>query len=179
MHRIYRLEARRFSVPREGGQPKAKYAKHVFRALRALADRTGHPFGIDTKDDRLRIQKATYLLGRAGYLAARQFEFSEYLNGPYSPDLTRAYYAAGNDEIRSASPAQDLPSGFTDTFASADEKGTLFLEALATSLKLAESSRNLGYGLSQARAIKPHIPDSMWAEVRGFLREHTQLTRFT
>lgn len=160
-------------------RPKAKYAKRVFRALRTLADRTGRPFGIDTKDDRLRIQKATYLLGRAGYAAARQFEFSEYLNGPYSPDLTKAYYAAGNEEIQSAQPAGDIPSWFADTFASADGKGTPFLEALATTLKLAESVRNLGYGLNQARAIKPHIPDGTWEEVRGFLREHAQLTRFT
>jgi uncharacterized protein YwgA len=166
-------------MPVRGNEPKAKDAKKVFRALRALADRTGRPFTIETKDERLRIQKAVYLLNRAGYPAARQFGFSEYLNGPYSPDLTTEYYKVGDEEMLNYTSAGDLPPGFVETFAEADQKGILFLEALATILKLAEPDGRLGYGLEQARIIKPHIPESEWAEVRRFLEAHQELTRYT
>jgi hypothetical protein len=159
--------------------PRLRDAKRIARALRTLADATGRPFTVENKADRIRAQKAVYLLKSAGYPSASVFSFNVYLNGPYSPDLTRAYFELGDSGLHEASPATDLPPGFVETFKEADGYGIEFLEALTTVLNLNQESRNLGQALGWARAMKPHIPAKVWLEVRSFLPKHLSLTRST
>jgi len=60
-------------------------------ALKLILDELEIPDTIDTIDDRKRVQKAVYL----GQLAGVQlgYRFGWYKKGPYSPDLTKDYYA--------------------------------------------------------------------------------------
>jgi uncharacterized protein YwgA len=60
-------------------------------ALKLFLDELGIPCDIDTLDDRKRVQKAVYLGQASG--ADLGYRFSWYLMGPYSPALTRDYYA--------------------------------------------------------------------------------------
>src|SRR5215213_7560427 len=59
-------------------------------ALNMYLNELGVPPVIDTIDDRKRVQKAVYLGQAAGINL--NYEFSWYLHGPYSNELTRDYY---------------------------------------------------------------------------------------
>ncbi len=60
--------------------------------LDELHGSTGASFRPGTFEDRLRIQKAVYLLRGLGLPAASAYEFNDYFHGPYSPALAREYY---------------------------------------------------------------------------------------
>lgn len=59
--------------------------------LKLFLDELGIESSIDTVDDRKRVQKAVYL----GQIARvdLNYRFGWYLRGPYSPGLTKDYYA--------------------------------------------------------------------------------------
>src|SRR5205809_136660 len=59
--------------------------------LKLFLEELGVSPGIDTLDDRKRVQKAVYLGQRAGVDLG--YRFGWYLLGPYSPALTRDYYS--------------------------------------------------------------------------------------
>ena len=158
----------------EQGALQAK-GKAIAPALRALAEATGRPFTIKTKDGRVRIQKALYLLKAAGYPRAQKFEFSIYLSGPYSPELTQVYYVLEDDGIADATPARDVPKDVLGWFSEADANGVEFLEALTTVIDGAKSFGAGRPGLDWAASIKPHIPEATWKEVRRFLRKYPRL----
>jgi hypothetical protein len=160
----------------------AARGKSIVKALRRLGDETGRPIRMDSKDDRIRLQKLVYLLRAGGYEPARKFEFNLYQNGPYSPNLTEVYYAYGDDGIAQATPAVDISPVLLSTIKEADAKGVKFLEALTTTLDTSDSLRSHGdgeseliRGLAWARSIKPQIGEYTWREVRGFLRTHPGL----
>ena len=51
------------------------------------------PSGVaDSFDDRLRIQKAVFLLKHLGVKPFDRYDFNMYLRGPYSPGLANEYY---------------------------------------------------------------------------------------
>ena len=60
-------------------------------ALKLFLSELGIPREIETLDDRKKVQKAIYLGQRAGVDLG--YRFGWYLMGPYSPALTRDYYA--------------------------------------------------------------------------------------
>ena len=128
-----------------------------------------------TKEGRIRLQKAVYLLKATGYPPAQKFEFNIYLNGPYSRDLTEVYYFMEDDGLSAAKPAKDVPTDTRKLFSEADSRGILFLEALTTVVDAAKSQNSPGVGLDWASAIKPHIPDETWQGVRSFLSAHPRL----
>jgi len=153
--------------------------KAITPALRTLADATGRPFTMLTKEGRIRIQKAVYFLKATGFPAAQKFEFNIYLNGPYSPELTELYYLLEDDGLNGSPPAKDIPDDTVRLFAEADKRGIQFLEALTTVIDAAKSQGHPGVGLDWATAIKPHIPDGTWQGVRSFLNAHPRLIRST
>jgi uncharacterized protein YwgA len=59
--------------------------------LNAFLKELGQSSDINTKDDRLRVQKAIYL----GQLSCVDlgYRYNWYVHGPYSPSLTQDYYA--------------------------------------------------------------------------------------
>ena len=59
--------------------------------LQLVLEQLGVDPSIDTVDDRVRFQKAIYLAQHAGVPLG--YLYSWYVMGPYSPDLTRDYYA--------------------------------------------------------------------------------------
>ena len=61
--------------------------------LSLLIDHLNVDFSIESKADRIRIQKIVYLASELGYKINDDFKFSWYLNGPYCPALTRVYYS--------------------------------------------------------------------------------------
>lgn len=60
-------------------------------ALKLFLDDLGIDSSIDTVDDRKRVQKAVYL-GQIAHVDLG-YRFGWYLRGPYSPGLTKDYYA--------------------------------------------------------------------------------------
>src|SRR2546421_10312433 len=59
--------------------------------LKLFLDELGVPDDIATVDDRKRVQKAVYLGQRSGLNLG--YRFGWYLMGPYSPGLTKDYFA--------------------------------------------------------------------------------------
>ncbi|HTS33458.1 MAG TPA: hypothetical protein VMI55_05930 [Thermoplasmata archaeon] len=147
----------------------------IAKALNSVFAEAGEAPTMGSKVQRLKLQKAVYLLKRLGYPSARRWSFGTYLNGPYSPELAKAYYALGDSGIRQAGGASDIPAATLRTVADAIRKGPDFMEALATLLDGASQYPNLPAALAWARDLKPQIPGSTWTEVRGFLTSHTDL----
>ncbi len=75
-------------------------------ALKLFLDALGVEPAIDTLDDRKRVQKGVYLGQALGGLDL-SYRFGWYLMGPYSPALTRDYYAL-NEAVESG---EQLPAG--------------------------------------------------------------------
>jgi hypothetical protein len=158
----------------------------IVKALRRIEDETHRESRMDSKEDRIRLQKLVYLLKVGGYAPAQEFEFNIYLNGPYSPGLAEVYYAYATDGLRGAEPAADIPASLLGEIVEADSNGVDFLEALATAIDLTRSVRAqgsgaapMGRGLEWAASIKPHIGRGTWMGVRTFLRTHPGLAGST
>ena len=64
-------------------------------ALKLLLENLGVDPKIETQDDRKRVQKAIYIGQLSGVDLG--YRFSWYLKGPYSPELTRDYYAMAEE----------------------------------------------------------------------------------
>lgn len=58
--------------------------------LKLILQRLGIEFKIDTKADRIRLQKIVYLLQRCGVNLG--YNYGWYIYGPYSRELTSVYY---------------------------------------------------------------------------------------
>ena len=63
--------------------------------LKLALEALGVPAKVDTFQDRLTLQKATYLAQAAGLQLG--YRYSWYLKGPYSPELTRDYFRLAED----------------------------------------------------------------------------------
>ena len=64
-------------------------------SVKLTANSLGLPFGIDSFQDRLIMQKAIYLAQAAGVHLGYFYQW--YLHGPYSPSLTRDEFAISMD----------------------------------------------------------------------------------
>ncbi len=136
--------------------------------LQIVLGELGIEAGIETIDQRVTLQKAVYLAQAAG--VPLRYRYNWYVMGPYSPDLTRDYYALheqpqGNLEsgksmvlrepfastIAGLRPAMDLPSGVQLTQSE-------WLELLASVHYLRNRSAFTAEE-TQARldAVKPHV----------------------
>ncbi len=149
------------------------------KALNRVAQVCGHPFTMRTQPGRFRIQKAAYLLKHLGYPPALGYSFNIYHMGPYSPELARAYYQLEDHGIRAAGVATDVPGTVLDVIADALDHEDPLLEGLTTLLDIWKESHSMPIALRQARAIKPHLSEPTWAEVRSFLKTHPGLTAAT
>jgi hypothetical protein len=76
-------------------------------ALKLFLDGLEVPATIDTIDDRKRVQKAVYL-GQTLSGADLGYRFGWYLMGPYSPALTRDYYALADALASQRGDMKDL-----------------------------------------------------------------------
>lgn len=151
----------------------------IARALRAVSMRTRKPFTMQTKSGRFLIQKTVYLLKVLGYEPARKYEYNIYLNGPYSPDLATIYYALEDSGLRDATSATDIPPRALDAVADALAESPDFLEGLTTVVDGCITQGGPTRALGWAKSIKPHLSDTVWQEVRAFLRRHPELIRHT
>ncbi|MBB3930174.1 hypothetical protein GGR25_001213 [Kaistia hirudinis] len=68
-------------------------------ALKLVLDAVAEPTEIGTVMDRLRLQKAIYLIQASGVNLG--YSYSWYVRGPYSTNLTKDYYRL-SDELRSS-----------------------------------------------------------------------------
>ena len=65
------------------------YISWLLRVLGTSAERVRKEDGLE---DRLRLQKAAFLLKHLGVAPFTLFNFNLYVRGPYSPDLAECYY---------------------------------------------------------------------------------------
>lgn len=86
--------------------------------LQIVLSELGVDTGIETIDQRVTLQKAIYLAQAAG--VPLRYRYNWYVMGPYSPDLTRDYYALHEQ------PQEDLETGrsmaLREPFASTIER---------------------------------------------------------
>lgn len=147
----------------------------IAKALNALAPPIGRTFTMRTEEGRFRIQKAVYLLRYLRYAPAQGFVYNLYQMGPYSPDLTKCYFDLEDDGIRGAGVAKDIPGSTFALVTEAMRHDKSFLEALTTLLDVYSQTASLPVSLGQAKAIKPHLDEALWKEVRAFLQLHRPL----
>lgn len=133
----------------------------------------------DTFKGRIRIQKAVYLLGAMGHPFCRKFTFSNYLRGPYSPDLARVYYKddVGSVTISEVAVPPALRKELT-VVASAIARGIPFIEAASTLHSFHTSSPGESSDSIKARVrrAKPGLGDSVLKDAWQFLVEHGLVT---
>lgn len=154
-------------------------ALHVAKALNAISAHTGHSFTMHSQPGRFRIQKTIYLLKCARYPSAQRFDFNIYHMGPYSPELARAYYLLEDDGLRSAGVTGDIPAETLELVSDAVRRPPEFLEGLTTLIDIRAQTGSPAAALAQAKAIKPHLTESTWKEVRAFLQSHQALITAT
>lgn len=138
-------------------------------ALNAIAKVTGRSFKIDRKVDRIRFQKVVYLLKFFNYPAAKPFVFNMYVYGPYSRSLASLYYSEENLSLSKFSEAKDVPEDVLAFIKEADDNGTLFLEALVTTMDFRKTSKDYKEAVKNAESIKARIPKEIWDRVLEFL----------
>lgn len=144
--------------------------------LSELEERTGKEMGARNFDSRLRIQKAVYLLQEMGRTVnSRTFEFNNYYNGPYSPALAREYYGDDDEPDLNLRHGEetDLPDGIVSTIEEAVNRGTEFLEAVATLDKVARRNRtsNRDVAIRTTKRLKPDLSEGLLKEAWAFLEE--------
>ncbi len=153
-----------------------RQAGPIAKALNKVEAETGRSFTMRTQPGRFRIQKTVYLLRHMGYPPAQRYSFNLYHMGPYSPDLAAAYYNLEDDGLGTAGASRDIPAATLATLKEALEQTDPFLEGLTTLLDTWRVSRDLRVALPQARAVKPHLNENTWKEVRRFITAHPALT---
>ena len=136
--------------------------------LQIVLGELGIEAGIETIDQRVTLQKAVYLAQAAG--VPLRYRYNWYVMGPYSPDLTRDYYALheqpqGSLEsgksmvlrepfastIAGLRPAMGVPSGVQLTQSE-------WLELLASVHYLRNRSAfNAAETQARLDAVKPHV----------------------
>lgn len=131
--------------------------------MKVLEEKIGTPLGVASFDERLRLQKAMYLLGSMSHPGARRYRFSMYVHGPYSPELAKDYYALQDGKPL---PAVVLPDGPRDReaetlVAEAIQRGNKFLEAAATLHKVRRENPGADAAVVKGHVLrlKPHVAD--------------------
>jgi uncharacterized protein YwgA len=91
-------------------------------------------------EDRLRLQKAAFLLNHLGVRPFTDYPFSMYLKGPYSSSLANEYYHL--DRIRASPVKLDSEvKGVLKWFSSRDTK---WLEVASSILSIKERNKGVG-----------------------------------
>lgn len=103
---------------------------NLAQILTRLQQATGESFDPTQFSQRLRIQKAVYLLKAFGYEPVRNYSFGSYIRGPYSPELANHYFSI-RGTIGRLPPAR-IPEYVLRPVADAILRGNVFLESAAT-----------------------------------------------
>jgi hypothetical protein len=150
----------------------------IARALKVVSKGTGHRFTMRTKTGRFDIQKTVYLLKQLVYPPAESFDYSIYLNGPYSPELAQVSNALEGEGNGRVTPAV-LPAESIRLISACLDRGAEFLEALTTVLDGVNRGRSCSDASDWAKLIKPHLSATTWRGVGRFLAAHPGLARRT
>jgi hypothetical protein len=98
----------------------------------------------DAFDERLKVQKAAFLLHYLGIEPFKNYSFNMYLKGPYSSELASEYY---DSKLNSVAPAHleigDEKERLLSWFTSNDPS---WMEVASSILLLSDRSRNLREG---------------------------------
>ncbi len=155
------------------------YSTSLASILRRLAQETGQAFDPSVFENRVRIQKAIYLLQSTGYGPATRWDFSMFVRGPYSPSLTREYYGFEGLSIRPAAPAS-IPGRYLNPVVEATKKGVAFMECVATLHLVTRNNpgRSKKELLAQTALLKPELKRYL-QEAWAFLQAHRLLRAST
>jgi uncharacterized protein YwgA len=152
-----------------------RQGRPIAQALNTIAAGGVPSFTMQTEEGRFRIQKAVYLLRQLGYPSAQKFDYNLYLMGPYSPELSRCYYALEDEGLAAAGTTKDLREEKLQILRAALLRDHDFLEGLTTLLDVNRTMHHLPAALAHAKAIKRHLGEKTWEEVRAFLATHRGL----
>jgi len=133
--------------------------------LEELSKATSKRFDAGSFESRLRIQKSVYLLEALGVKEMKNYGFSYYVRGPYSPSLAKDYYAL---EEKSIAPRRiAIPTRSMNVVKECVDRGDAFLEAVSTlhSIATLRNSNRRDVVVEIARSLKPqlwHKYDDAW-----------------
>jgi uncharacterized protein YwgA len=126
-------------------------------------ERVQSPLGSNA---RLKVQKATLLLKHMGIRPFTEFEFGLYLRGPYSSQLSSAYYDLGESV---AEPSIDAATKETLGWFASNDLTWLEVASSILSIKDTHPSMSSSEVLSQLRLSKPWVTDKYFENVRSDL----------
>ena len=119
-------------------------------------------------DDRLKVQKGTFLLNYLDVAPFNGFSFDMYLSGPYSRAVTAEYYS-----LEGVPP--DEPSGISETERNLlhwfTDHDTVWLE-IASSILLIKSDDK---DLQSMDVLKILLTSKPWVKVKMFLEIYSEL----
>jgi uncharacterized protein YwgA len=102
-----------------------------------------HKLKVDTEkglEERIKLQKIVFLTKRMGI--DFNYDFSLYLHGPYSKDLSNDYYSASEDEVKNSLPDEDI-NELLPRIEKLYQKETPWLEVATTILDIKDSNKHL------------------------------------
>jgi hypothetical protein len=137
--------------------------------LKLFLDKLGMPSQIKSLEDRIAIQKAVYIGQKAGVDLA--YSYGWYVHGPYSPELTKDYFALDNDlalgdnEYENYDLLDDMSTALErvrpilDPPSEAELSRTEWLELVASVLFLLDKNNSKAMVEKEIKEKKPHLCD--------------------
>lgn len=145
----------------------------ILDLLDKITSETGHSFGTNDFETRLRTQKTVYLLKALGHPAAQTFHYGFHLRGPYAPEL--AQVAFGRRPAPEAETAESWEAQHPEMMRlvlDAVDRGNDFLEAAATIHRLELTRKaNDDELLEHMKRIKPRLPEGATRDALEWLRQ--------
>ncbi len=151
------------------------------RALTLALKAADIDFSIETRHERMRIQKAIYLVQSAG--VSLGYRHAWYVYGPYSPAMTRDYYAISElkqgdqfdeDGWQLTSVAKDKIDGIKGLFVPPEDIGLDQPEWLELVASLRYLIKDSGYDFEKAAVTiderKPHLKGKAEAAQKALKR---------
>lgn len=119
-------------------------------------------------DDRLRVQKAAFLLKRLGVAPFTRYGFSLYIHGPYSPELAKEYYEGGGVGLTGIGPGEKA------TLTWFMSHGNDWLEIASSIMSIEEYDKKIGRDAvyDTVRLSKPWVRRRAFDDVYDELRKH-------
>ncbi len=154
--------------------------RHLCRVLSTLTSLSKGGIDLTTRIGRFRAQKGVYFLAALGHRPANSYAFSLYLHGPYSPSLSRDYYAIVAEHPTAVADLKErfeglsrIPAKWEGVIRDAYAHGDDFLEAAATlhAVRAANPTASTRTVIAHVARMKPHLMGILQGAM-AFLRHH-------
>lgn len=139
--------------------------REILSSFVRFLDEAGFRLDLEDFDSRLKLQKYIFLARKFGLDLS--YNFSNYIRGPYSPDLAHDYYDL--PEVKEIKiPDSFNKEGFLELIKGKD---VAWLEAAATILMIYEDTKDLDWAIERTAELKPWISKERMDEILRDLKK--------